>query len=81
MCVVHCERLCLCGDVQLFTINLDTIKFNPLPLHSAILQGDSAMFDIPDATMAVTVSQMVSVKDAKLSIIDREQGVATKELK
>ena len=31
--------------------------------------------------MAVTVSQMLIVKDAKLSIIDSEQGVATKELK
>ena len=39
------------------------------------------MFDIPDATMTVTVSQMLAVKDAKLSIIDSEQGVATKELK
>ena len=39
------------------------------------------MFDIPDATMKVTVSQTVAVKDTKLSIIDREQGVATKELK
>ena len=39
------------------------------------------MFDIPDATMAVTVSQTVTVNNAKLSILDSEQGVATKEIK
>ncbi|XP_065897910.1 dolichyl-diphosphooligosaccharide--protein glycosyltransferase subunit 2-like [Dysidea avara] len=47
---------------------------------SAILQGDSAAFDIPDATMMVTVSQSVTVKKSKLSILDREQGVSTKDL-
>ena len=49
-------------------------------VHSAILQGDSAAFDIPDATMTVTVSQSVTVNKAKFSILDREQGVSTKDL-